>query len=1008
MKNRLLKKLILPAFLFLGSIIYAQSVSGTVSDKTGLPIPGVNVVVEGTSIGTVTDFDGNYELNTTAGSTLVFSFVGYQSQKIKFTGQPTINVTLAEDTSVLDEVVVVGYGTKKKSLVTGAISSIDSERIGSSSNQRVEQVIQGRTSGVTVSSSSGAPGSGAKIRIRGAGSSGNSEPLYIVDGMKTSSIEDIAPSDIANIEILKDAASSSIYGTEGANGVIIINTKSGRAGDFRVSFNSQTGVQFVNTGMELMDASQFVNYMNEAGIGTVSDNGYNTNWIDETFSTAMLQRYDFNISGGSEKFMYYASASHLDQDGVVGRSNSNFKRTTFRTNLKSKLGKVVEIGLNATYSLTDRNGIQENSDTRGVIQNMLIIDPLTPVTYPDGQVPQSVIDNANNNGVPLLTDGAGNVYGYPAFSTGEVINPVAYANEIDKTNYDGEQLLASIYLKLNLAEGLSVTSRFGIDQEDTETTTRVIPYYVSSEAANTTYTGSREKVERTRWLWENFLTYEKSFGSHNLKLMAGYSAEDQEVLTPTKNSGSIAIADFTEWDYNLPGFNTQQDIVDPYYDNMVSIYSRFSYDYADKYLFEASVRSDKSDKFPTDNKTGVFPSFSAGWIISNENFWNTQAGFNYLKFRASWGQNGSRTNLKGNSDKTYITNIVNGLPIIYEGNQGAEITGYANPNLVWETSEQFDVGIDFRALNSKLSFTADYYKKTTRDAIVEDGSLITPGSAGFLSNEFNAGTIENSGFEFELGFNDTTKGGFSYSINANLSTLKNEVTEILFVPDGASLVGAGAPQNADGITRFTEGLPSWYFYGYETAGIDSATGEVIKVDKNNDGNITDSDKTMIGSPHPDLLYGGNINLAYKAFDFNLQFQGTAGNDIVSVYHQPSRPITNKPVHFYENRWQQPGDNASYPGAANVIDSYDSDLVVEDGSYMRIKQIQLGYTLPEAFLSQLKIKHLRLYISLDDYFTFTDYSGLDPEIGNFNYDSIGVDRGFYPTAAKALFGLSLNF
>ncbi|MBU2949917.1 SusC/RagA family TonB-linked outer membrane protein [Tamlana agarivorans] len=1008
MKNRLLKKLILPMFLLLGSIIYAQSVSGTVSDKTGIPIPGVNVIVKGTSTGTVTDFDGNYALDTNAGSTLVFSYIGYQSQNINYTGQTTLNVTLNEDASILDEVVVVGYGTKKKSLVTGAISSIDSERIGTSSNQRVEQVIQGRTSGVTVSSSSGAPGAGAKIRIRGAGSSGNSEPLYIVDGMKTSSIEDIAPSDIANIEILKDAASSSIYGTEGANGVVIINTKSGRAGDLRVSFNSQTGVQFVNTSMDLMDASQFTTYMNEAGIGTVFNNGYNTNWIDETFSTAMLQRYDVNISGGSEKFLYYASASHLDQDGVVGRSNSNFKRTTFRTNLKSKIGKVVEIGLNATYSLSDRNGIQENSDTRGVIQNMLILDPLTPVTYAPGQVPQSVIDNANANNVPLLTDKSGNVYGYPAFSTGEVLNPVAYGNEIDKTNYDEKQFLASVYLKLNLAEGLSVTSRFGFDQGETETQTRVIPYYVSSEAANTAYSGSQEQVESTRWLWENFVTYEKSFGSHNFKLMAGYSAEDQDIETPLKSSGSVAIADFTDWDFDLPGFNTQVDIVDPYYDNMVSLYSRLSYDYDDKYLFEASVRSDKSDKFPTDNKTGIFPSFSAGWILSNEGFWNTDSGFNYLKFRASWGQNGSRSNLDGNSDKTYITNIIDGQSIDYLGNQGAEITGYANPNLVWETSEQFNVGMDLRAINNKLSFSADYYKKTTRDAIVKDGSLITPGSAGFLSNEFNSGTIENSGLEFELGFNDTCSNGFSYSISANLSTLKNEVTEILFVPDGTSLVGAGAPQNADGITRFSEGLPSWYFYGFKTDGIDPNTGEVVKVDTNNDGNITNADKTMIGSPHPDLLYGGNINLAYKAFDFNLQFQGTAGNDIVSVYHQPSRPITNKPIHFYENRWQQPGDNASYPGAAHVIGSYDTDLMVEDGSYMRIKQIQFGYTLPEAFLSQLKIKHLRLYLSLDDYFTFTQYSGLDPEIGNFNYDSIGVDRGFYPTAAKALFGLSLNF
>tara|TARA_R110002096_G_scaffold122415_2_gene265282 strand:- start:11 stop:922 length:912 start_codon:yes stop_codon:yes gene_type:complete len=302
----------------------------------------------------------------------------------------------------------------------------------------------------------------------------------------------------------------------------------------------------------------------------------------------------------------------------------------------------------------------------------------------------------------------------------------------------------------------------------------------------------------------------------------------------------------------------------------------------------------------------------------------------------------------------------------------------------------------------------DYYTKTTRDAIVSDGSLITPGSAGFVSNEFNAGTIENKGFEFELGYGDTTAGGLSYNFSANLSTLKNEVTEILFLPEGTSLVGAGAPQNPDGVTRFTKGLPSWYFYGYKTDGIDPATGEVILADTDGVSGISIADKTMIGSPHPDVLFGGNIALGYKAFDFNLQFQGTIGNDIMSTYYQPSRPITNKPLHFYTNRWQQAGDNASFPGAGNEIAAYDTDLVVEDGSYMRIKQIQLGYTLPQNLAEKLKLNNLRLYVSLDDYFTFTKYRGLDPEVGNFSFNSVGVDRGFYPTAAKALFGLSVEF
>ena len=991
--------------------VFSQSktITGQVTDSAGNTLPGVSVVIKGTIKGTNADFEGNYSIaNVSPENELVFSYLGMNSQTILVGTSTKIDVILQDNLESLDEIVVVGYGSKKKSLVTGAISSIDSKQIKSSSNQRVESVLQGRTSGVTVSSSSGSPGSGAKIRIRGAGSSGNSEPLFIVDGMKASSIADIAPSDIANIEILKDAASAAIYGTEGANGVVIITTKRGRKGGLQVSFNSQIGVQFLKTDMELMNASQFVQYMNEAGLTSVTDNGYDTDWIEETFSPAIMHRNDINLSGATEKFSYFTSASHLDQDGIVGNGNSSFKRSTFRVNLKGDVAKWLEVGVNSTYSSSDKSGIQENSDTRGVIQNMLILDPLTPVTYANGSVPQSVIDRSNTNGVPVLKDANGNVYGYPSYSTGEVVNPVAYANNINKTTVDAYQFLTSAYLKFKPFEGFSFTTRFGYDKNQWDTRNMINPYYVSSEASNTTYSGSQNVVESKRWLWENFASYEKALGNHNFVLLAGYSAEETRVTTPTSRSGSASIADFVGFNFDLPEFNTQVNQIDPSPDNMVSIFGRLSYDYLGKYLFEASIRRDKSDKFPIANKAGTFPAFSAGWVASNENFWNRESKIDYLKLRASWGQNGSRSNLNGNSDKTYITSIINGQNIDYLGNIGAQITGYSNLNLVWETSEQLDLGVDLRALDNRLTFAADYYKKTTRDAIINDGSLITPGSAGFLSNEFNSGTIENKGFEFELGYGDTTQSGLSYNINANLSTLQNKVTEILFVPEGTSLAGAGAPQNPDGITRFTEGQPSWYFYGYETDGIDTATGEVIKVDTNKDGSITNADKTNIGSPHPDVLFGGSISLAYKAFDFNLQFQGTLGNDIISTYHQPSRPITNKPVHFFNERWTQPGDVATYPGAANVIASYDTDLMVEDGSFMRIKQIQFGYSLPENTIEKMHINNLRFYVSLDDFFTFTGYKGLDPEIGNFNYNSIGVDRGFYPTAAKVVFGLSLDF
>ncbi|MFM2368702.1 MAG: hypothetical protein RL619_1002, partial [Bacteroidota bacterium] len=380
MKNKLLKKLILPVFLLFGSIIYAQSVSGTVSDKTG-PIPGVNVLVKGTTVGVQTDFNGAFKINAKNGDVLVFTFVGFKSQEVNYKGKSPINVLLEENSAVLDEVVVVGYGAKKKSLVTGAISSISSADIQNSSSARVESVLQGKTSGVTVVSSSGAPGSSSKVRIRGAGSNGNSDPLYIVDGMKVSSIDNISPNDIANIEVLKDAASSAIYGTQGANGVIIITTKQGKPGEAVVTYSTQLGTQSVRTRMKLMNASQFVTYFQEAGKTHVVDNGINTNWIDETFQNAATQRHDLSISGANEKTSYYFSGSYMDQDGVVGKENSNYKRFTGRLNLKTQVNNWLEVGTNITYSNIGSSPIAEDDSTRGVVTQALVMDPLTPVIY---------------------------------------------------------------------------------------------------------------------------------------------------------------------------------------------------------------------------------------------------------------------------------------------------------------------------------------------------------------------------------------------------------------------------------------------------------------------------------------------------------------------------------------------------------------------------------------------------------------------------------------------------
>lgn len=998
-----------------------KTITGQVTDSSGNTLPGVSVVIKGTTKGANTNFDGNYSLpGVSPNNELVFSYLGMNSLTILVGNKTKINVVLEDNLESLDEVIIVGYGSKKKSLVTGAISSVSSKDIKSVSNQRVEQIMQGRTSGVTVTSSSGSPGSGAKIRIRGTGSSGNAEPLFIVDGMKVSTMDNIAPSDIENMEILKDAASAAIYGTEGANGVVIITTKQGKEGGIKVNFNTQIGLQFVNTPMELMNASQFVTYMNEAGRTsrgeTIVDNGVDTNWIDEVFDTAFMQRYDFNISGAVKNTSYYFSAGHTNQDGTVG-NNSSFDRTSFRFNVKSKITDWLEIGVNSNTAIIRRKGIQENSDTRGVIQNALVLDPLTALIYGnDNEVPQRIIDNSldsEGTKIPFLRDKNGSVYGYPTYSDGEVINPVAYANSgINNSLFKNDQSLTTAYLKFNIIEGLTFTSRYGYEHNQYYTKNTQNPYYVSSIATNSGYTFNDSTIKSKKWLWENFASYAKSIGNHNFKLLGGYSAEETRIPTLLSRTASTSISKFVSFD-SLDAFDTveNQDNINQIEDNLVSMYGRLSYDYKEKYLFEASIRRDVSSKFPTANKAGVFPAFSAGWVASKEDFWSDEAFINTLKFRGSWGQNGSKANLPGNSDLTAVTTIGEGYQnqtIVYQGYTGAQISGFGNLNLVWETSEQIGFGVDLRALSNKLNFSADYYQKTTEDLIVLNGSLITPGSAGFNAEAFNGGTIVNSGLEFEVGYSDQI-GDFNYSVNLNLSTLDNEVTEIAFVPEGTSLEGAGAPQNDDGITRFTEGLPAWYFYGYKTNGIDPATGKIIYAATGTTDTPSNAQKEFIGTPHADIMYGGNVKLGYKAFDLNVQFQGTSGNDIIATYHQPSRAVTNRPVHFFTERWTGAGDtNATMPGAGNELAAYQTDLVVEDGSYMRIKQIQFGYTLPSSFTDKLHIDNLRFYLSLDDYFTFTNYKGLDPEIGNFGFNDIGVDRGFYPTPARSLFGFSLNF
>lgn len=1000
MKKNFLKGISLLLFLMLCSITQAQEIKGTISDSNG-PLPGANVLVKGSTNGTITDFDGNFTLSeVSSNAVLLISYVGYTSKKVNVNGETLLNIILIEDANSLEEVVVVGYGTKKKSLVTGAISSIKSDDIQNSSSTRIEQAIQGKVSGISVLSNSGSPGAGSKIRIRGAGSNGSADPIYIVDGMKTGSIDNLDSGDVESIEILKDAASSAIYGTEGANGVIIIVTKSGRRNQkSKISYNSQFGVQTSRTKMELMNASQYRTYLNEAGVQNIADNSVDTDWLDEVFEDAFVKKHHLSFTGGSEKSSFMLSGSVTDQDGIVGKGLANFKRYTARFNSKHQINDWLEVGNNFSYSNTTRSTISEDDEYRGILNNAILMDPLTPVVY--STVPSNVQDLINDPSKTILTNNNGNVYALPAYATGEIANPVAMLQTF-RGDIKTDKILGTFFANFTPFEGFKFTTRFGIDVAYQFNHRWNPTYYVSSERQNSLATVNDDIDKFSSWIWENFATYTNSYQKHNYTVMLGYSAEKYQTPSYQLFSGPLA----KEGDnYAYHSYTSDElDKVDGdfFEKRKKSMFGRFSYDYDEKYLLESTLRYDESSAFPSNERGAYFPSVSAGWVISNEDFFADNNTFNYLKIRASWGQNGSDANLAGNGDLQFFEGAGIKIP---DGN-GGFLSGFQagnlpNKDLKWERSEQLDLGIDARLLDGKLRLTADYFDKTTKDLIIPGGGVV-PLSVGLGFGDVNGGTVSNKGFEFEVGYSNHDND-FTYGINLNMSTLKNEVTKINIPVDitGANVRGFDASQ-------FSEGEPIWYFRGYKTNGIDDATGAPIIVDIDNSGDITPADITNIGSPHPDLLYGGQINLGYKNFDFNLNFQGTYGNEIYMMWNRTDRIYSNKPSFLYENRWTAPGSNASYPKADVTSDElYRSDLMVGNGSYMRIKQIQLGFTLPDNLVQKLKLSKVRMYLSLDDYFTFTKYKGLDPEAGSTRDNSLGIDRGVYPIPGKVLFGLSVN-
>lgn len=1008
------------ALLFPVMAMAQTKASGVVYDDLGEPVIGASIIEKGTTNGTVTDLDGNFELNVKSGAVLQVSFVGYATQEVK--AAANMKITLKEDAELLEETVVVGYGVQKKSSLTGAVSQVKSEDMEARTITNATQALQGKTSGVQILSSSAKPGASPSVRIRGISSNGDSSPLYVVDGRIASDIAGIDPNDIESMEVLKDGASAAIYGAAAGNGVILITTKKGK-GDGKITYDFQLTSQSLGRVPKVMNAEQYIDYYVEAGKITMDafyrnwDNVTNTDWVNEAFENSMMKRHNVTFQAGSDKGSLYISLSHLDNNGMIVGNADTYERLTGMINASWKIKPWLEIGTNNQIEKYNSSSVSEGSEYGSMLLSVLQLDPLTKPVYEKGQESehmQSLLNSPDKFKHNLLQDENGNYYGISPFVTSENSNPYVMRDN-SRTKSTGFNINGTTFLNFTPIKGLTVTSRLSYRLSSSSSYGVSNDFYYNDTNKRNYISVSASDYSPVYWQWENFLNYMRSFGKHTGTVMLGTSySESTNFGVSGSMQGDDTDKGFLQDDPNFLYFayasssaNRTLSGGERTFGRKLAYFGRLNYDYAGKYIAQFSLRADAADLavLPMEKRWGYFPAGSLGWTISQEDFMeSTREWLSMLKVRASWGQNGSTASLGG-----YRWNVTIGSTghlAVGDNNTFNYINGYApsatgNKDLKWETSEQTNFGIDARMFRDRLTFSVDYFKKETKDLLVSGIKASTV--VGNTFSPVNAGNIENSGLELELGWQDRI-GDFRYGIRANMSTLKNKVTylhESLDALDGASFHTYGA------ITRFEIGKPAWYFYGYKYTGINKENGEPMFEDLDGDGVIGQSDKTEIGSGIPDVTYGVTLTAGWKGLDFIVFGSGSAGNDIYCCLNRGDYTV-NKLSWYTEDRWTKDNPNGSKPGARADISNYmTSSAAVMDGSYFKIKQIQLGYNLPKKWLKKAYMDNCRVYGSLEDYFTFTSYEGFDPEVTGVG-SSLGVDKGSYPTSKKVVFGLSLTF
>ena len=996
---------------------FAQGIKGTVIDENGEAVIGATIADKNDSKNaTITDFDGNFVINVKAGQTIVVSYIGYETQELAAKNGMTIKIL--PDNKVLDEVVVVGYGVQKKSSVTGAISQVKPEDMENRTISNAQQALQGKTSGVQIIQSSAAPGSSPTVRVRGYSSNSSSEPLYVVDGVRLSDISGIDPATIASMEILKDAASAAIYGAEAGNGVVLITTKKGKAGQGKISYDFQWTDESLARIPKMLSAQEYKQYMMEGNLFTEDyinanwDGTTNTKWTDVAFTHGHMQKHNFSFTGGNDRGNYYLALSYLNNNGIVKGDADTYKRLTATINGEYKIKDWLKVGTTNQVEKYNVRQVSSNNEYGSLLTAVLMMDPLTPDTY--GKTLPEIYQTYQAAGKTFLQDGAGNYYGISQFYNGEQYHPMVMRdNGLSKSS--GYNVTGSIYGDFTLIPNLTITSRFGYRLAGSRSSSTSLPFYGNAVQSRDYVSQSNTSSTTIYYQWENFANYMKTFAdAHTVSAMVGMSFQDNNydyVTGGLDANGEDALKKNDPLFYYLNYANasaTKSVSGETTNTTKYSYFGRVGYDYMGRYLFQASLRADAADlsKLSKKSRWGYFPAVSVGWTISEEKFFNPlKSWFDSLKFRASWGQNGSLSALSGYS---YSTDIA--LGGLYPFNSGIQYTQAAAPStmgnddLKWETSEQLNFGLDGILLGGRLTFGIDYFIKKTKDLLVWNTtpSLVIGGS----TSPINAGNVENKGFEFDLGWRDHI-GDFSYGIRANLSTLKNEVTYI----DPSITRLSGSTFHTYTITYFEQGYPVYYFRGFKFDKINPETGDPMFVDINGDNQITNDDMTDIGNAIPNITYGITLTAAYKGFDLTVFGTGAAGNKIFNCINRPDYATSNKMKEvMFDDRWTPTNTNGTKPRAgANDIDKYvDSSAMVYDGSYFKFKQIQLGYTLPKSLISKVGISHSRIYCSLDDFFTISKYPGFDPEASANATTGMGVDKGAYPTSKKVVLGFNIEF